>query len=274
MLLAGPVRGCPAKAPGRTCIAGGSDGVMAAKWAYSPPYPDPGRAPRAPAVAGVPSGPRGRALLRSPVWRGDGVGAGNGRAGAAGSRLHGGRRDAGDDVQVAARQRLLDPAGRDPRQRRLLAGGLLLLEERPRGARRRAPADRVAIIGQSRGGVLARAVAVRRPDLVSGIVDARRANRLDAQGPPARAAPGRPRRRARHRPRPGLFSMQLPARPVLRAVPRRSAGPFPDDVALRVRVLALGRNRRLARVPGPGGRRATSRSAPRTAGWRVRPPRS
>ena len=30
--------------------------------------------------------------------------------------------------------------------------------------------QRVAIIGQSRGGVLARALAVRRPDLVSGIV--------------------------------------------------------------------------------------------------------
>src|SRR4051794_8295174 len=33
-----------------------------------------------------------------------------------------------------------------------------------------ATGERVAIIGQSRGGVFARALAVRRPDLVSGIV--------------------------------------------------------------------------------------------------------
>jgi pimeloyl-ACP methyl ester carboxylesterase len=35
---------------------------------------------------------------------------------------------------------------------------------------RQATGQRVAIVGQSRGGIIARAVAVRRPDLVSGIV--------------------------------------------------------------------------------------------------------
>ena len=30
--------------------------------------------------------------------------------------------------------------------------------------------DKVAIVGQSRGGIIARALAVRRPDLVSGII--------------------------------------------------------------------------------------------------------
>src|SRR3954463_15012881 len=44
-----------------------------------------------------------------------------------------------------------------------------LLEERLEALAART-GHRVAIVGQSRGGVLARAVAVRRPDLVSGIV--------------------------------------------------------------------------------------------------------
>ena len=44
------------------------------------------------------------------------------------------------------------------------------LEARLEGLRRRRPAQRVAIVGQSRGGVFARALAARRPDLVAGIV--------------------------------------------------------------------------------------------------------
>ena len=75
----------------------------------------------------------------------------------------------GDDDALAARERLPHAPRRDARQRRLLRA-------RPGAARgaaggvRRGPGERVAIIGQSRGGVFARALAVRRPDLVSGIV--------------------------------------------------------------------------------------------------------
>ena len=59
---------------------------------------------------------------------------------------------------------------RDPLEHRLLGEGAAssLRNVCRRSAER--TGERVAIIGQSRGGVLARAVAVRRPDLVSGIV--------------------------------------------------------------------------------------------------------
>jgi pimeloyl-ACP methyl ester carboxylesterase len=75
-------------------------------------------------------------LLRSPVWRGEGYWT---------SR-------AGIRANVGCSQ--------DACER---------LEERLETLAART-GDRVAIIGQSRGGVLARVVAYRRPDLVSGIV--------------------------------------------------------------------------------------------------------
>jgi triacylglycerol lipase len=108
-------------------------------------------------------------LLRSPVWRGAGVAPGEGRPvllvpgfmAGDGSlatmtkwlRVHGYRtRRAGIRANVGCSE---EACGR--------------LEERLEALADRT-GQRVAIIGQSRGGVLARAVAARRPDLVSGIV--------------------------------------------------------------------------------------------------------
>ena len=108
-------------------------------------------------------------LLRSPVWRGIGVAPGEGRPvllvpgflAGDGSlatmtkwlRVHGYRtRRAGIRANVGCSE---EACGR--------------LEERLEALADRT-GQRVAIIGQSRGGVLARAVAARRPDLVSGIV--------------------------------------------------------------------------------------------------------
>jgi triacylglycerol lipase len=108
-------------------------------------------------------------LLRSPVWRGVGVAPGDGRpvllvpgfmAGdgtlatmAKWLRTNGyWTRRAGIGTNVGCSQ---DACGR--------------LEERLEALAERT-GSRVAIVGQSRGGVLARVVATRRPDLVSGIV--------------------------------------------------------------------------------------------------------
>ena len=132
-----------------------------------------------------------------------------------------------------------------------------------RGARRARPAAASSIIGQSRGGVFAKALGARRPDLVVGRRRARLAGALAARRPPARARAGRRRRGARQRPRARAALVALPARRVLRALPRRARGPVPARGRLRLAVLALGRDRRLALVPRPGRRRA--RRGPRLA---------
>jgi triacylglycerol lipase len=108
-------------------------------------------------------------LLRSPVWRGMGVAPGEGRPvllvpgfmagdGTLGTmtkwlRVHGYRtRRAGIRANVGCSEE-----------------ACARLEERLEALADRT-GRRVTIVGQSRGGVLARAVAVRRPDLVAGIV--------------------------------------------------------------------------------------------------------
>jgi triacylglycerol lipase len=108
-------------------------------------------------------------LLRSPVWRGVGVAPGDGRPvllvpgfmagdGTLGTMARWLRsngywtRRAGIGTNVGCSQ--------DACQR---------LEERLEALAART-GSRVAIVGQSRGGVLARVVAARRPDLVAGIV--------------------------------------------------------------------------------------------------------
>ena len=91
--------------------------------------------------------------------------------------------------------------------------------------------QQVTIIGQSRGGVFARALAVRRPDLVAGHRHARLPDRLPAAHPPARARAGRPRVGARQR----AASRACSAGSCLRgdccdAFREALAGPFPEDV--------------------------------------------
>jgi pimeloyl-ACP methyl ester carboxylesterase len=108
-------------------------------------------------------------LLRSPVWRGAGVVPGNGR----GVLLVPGFM-AGDG-SLGTMAKWLRANGYWTRRAGIRSNigcsqdACTRLEQRVEALAERT-GDRVAIIGQSRGGVLARVVAYRRPDLVSGIV--------------------------------------------------------------------------------------------------------
>src|SRR5688572_22800551 len=108
-------------------------------------------------------------LLRSPVWRGVGVPPGDGR----GVVLVPGFL-AGDGT-LATMAKWLRANGYWTRRAGIRANvgcsqdACDRIEERLEALAARTGA-KVAIVGQSRGGVLARVVATRRPDLVSGIV--------------------------------------------------------------------------------------------------------
>ena len=108
-------------------------------------------------------------LLRSPVWRGEGVERGYGRPVLLVPGFMAG------DGTLATMAKWLRANGYWTRRAGIRSNidcsekACDLLEERLEALARRT-GRRVAIVGQSRGGVLARAVAVRRPDLVSGIV--------------------------------------------------------------------------------------------------------
>ena len=213
-----------------------------------PPFPT---SPRSGAKVALRCSRRPRsAAARSGAARG--VPDGEGRAGAADPRVPGRRRLAGDDDPLAARERLPHAPRRHPRQRRLLGGGLLRLEARLEGfaeAHRRARRD-------------------HRPE-------PRRRLRPRARRPPARprrrasSRSARPtvsqlsvhplvlaqvgaRRRARHGRVPGMFRPALPARRMLRELPRRRwPAPFPAEVGYIALYSRSRRRRRLARVPGP-----------------------
>jgi triacylglycerol lipase len=115
------------------------------------------------------AGVEAAALLRSSIWRGEGMVRGDDRpvllvpgflAGDGSLTLMRGWLRRSGYWAVSSRIQLnVDCA----------TATLLALEERVErlAAERR---QRVAIVGQSRGGMLARALAVRRPELVSGIV--------------------------------------------------------------------------------------------------------
>jgi triacylglycerol lipase len=108
-------------------------------------------------------------LLRSPVWRGEGVAGGDGR----GVLLVPGFL-AGDGT-LATMARWLRANGYWTLRAGIRANvgcsqdACERIEERLEALAARTGGP-VAIVGQSRGGVLARVVAARRPDLVSGIV--------------------------------------------------------------------------------------------------------
>jgi pimeloyl-ACP methyl ester carboxylesterase len=130
----------------------------------------PSRAPRSqPIWRETRVGLEAASLRRSDVWRGIGVEPGEDRPGPAHPGLPGRGRLAGDHDELAAPHGLPhEPCG-DPRERRCSEAACSKLEERlERLADRHG--DRVSIIGQSRGGLFAKALASRRPDLVSGIV--------------------------------------------------------------------------------------------------------
>jgi pimeloyl-ACP methyl ester carboxylesterase len=108
-------------------------------------------------------------LRRSAVWRGEGVPTGDGRPVLLIPGFLAG------DGSLSTLTRWLRAAGYHTRRAGIRANvscseyACERLEKRLEGLAE-ATGQRVAIIGQSRGGVFARALAVRRPDLVSGIV--------------------------------------------------------------------------------------------------------
>ena len=108
-------------------------------------------------------------LLRSPVWRGAGVAPGEGRPVLLVPGFMAG------DGTLATMTRWLREHGYRTRRAGIRANvgcsdeACVRLEERLEALADRT-GRRVTIVGQSRGGVLARAVTVRRPDLVAGIV--------------------------------------------------------------------------------------------------------
>lgn len=108
-------------------------------------------------------------LLRSPVWRGLGVPPGEGRPVLLVPGFMAG------DGTLATMARWLRENGYWTRRAGIGTNvgcsqhACERLEERLEALAQRT-GSRVAIVGQSRGGVLARVVASRRPDLVSGIV--------------------------------------------------------------------------------------------------------
>jgi triacylglycerol lipase len=108
-------------------------------------------------------------LVASSVWRGTGVEPGDGRPVLLIPGFLAG------DTSLSTLTRWLRATGYRTRRAGIRANvscsesACARLEERLE-ALAAASARRVAIIGQSRGGIFARALAVRRPDLVSGIV--------------------------------------------------------------------------------------------------------
>jgi triacylglycerol lipase len=108
-------------------------------------------------------------LLRSPIWRGVGVAPGEGRPVLLVPGFMAG------DGTLATMARWLRANGYWTHRAGIRANvgcsqdACERIEERLEALATRT-GSKVAIVGQSRGGVLARAVATRRPDLVSGIV--------------------------------------------------------------------------------------------------------
>ena len=249
------------------CAAGPRDGVMRVNGRAPPPYSVRSRAVRAAAVARVARRPGGCAAAAEPDLARRGRGAGRGPAGAPGARLHGRRRHARDDDQVAAGPRLPHAACRHPSQRRMLGGGLRAPRGASGGARRphrsagrdHRPEPRRRARPGGRG-------AAPRPRVRDR--DAGRAVGVDAPDPSARPAAGRRARRARHRPRSGPVLHELPARAVLQGRSGRTSRP-------RSRPMSATPRSTRARTGSSTGARAwtrartsSSRSARRTAAWR------
>jgi pimeloyl-ACP methyl ester carboxylesterase len=108
-------------------------------------------------------------LFRSPVWRGDGVPAGDGRPVLLIPGFLAGDGSLGTMTKWlrangywTSRAGIRSNVGCSQEACERIEERLQTLADRT--------GEKVAIVGQSRGGVLARVVAYRRPDLVSGIV--------------------------------------------------------------------------------------------------------
>ena len=131
--------------------------------------------------------------------------------------------------------------------------------------------ERVIVIGQSRGGVFAKALGARRPELVEGIVT--------LGSPIVSQLAVHPLVLAQVGLVSALGTAHVPG-PVHVSCLRgkccerfRAAleGPFPDDVGYVAVYSQERRHRAVELVPRPGGRRARRGLAPRTAGWASTP---
>ncbi len=116
--------------------------------------------------------------------------------------------------------------------------------------------ERVTVIGQSRGGVFAKALAARRPELVEGIVTlgSPTVSQLDVH-PLVLAQVGLVSALGSARV-PGMFRWSCLKRRMLQGLPRRDRGPVPGGRRVRRALLQDRRHRQLARLRRPRGRRA------------------
>ena len=188
------------------------------------------------------------ALRRSGVWRGEGVPPGDGRpvllipgfmagdgslatmtewlrANGYRTRRAGIRANVGCSEAACAR----------------LEARLEALRRGRRAARSRSSARAAAASSPARS-------PLKRPELVAGIVTLGSPDRLAAAHAPARARARSGGRRARLRPRARAVQPDVPARRLLRGLPRRARGAVPGRRPLTCALLAHRRHRRLARL--------------------------
>ena len=155
-----------------------------------------------------------------------------GTPGPADPRLPGRRRLAGDDDPLAARERLPHAPRRNPRQRRLLGGRRASGSSSGSSASRSESGERVAIIGQSRGGIFARVLAGAPARPRERDRHARLADRQPAAARTRSCSPRSSLVGALGTGRvPGMFRDELPARRVLQATSATTSPPtFPPEV--------------------------------------------
>ena len=207
-----------------------------------------------------------RTLRRSPVYRGHGVPDGGGRAVLLIPGFLAGDGSLGDDDPLAAPERLPHAPGRDPRQRRLLRGGLRAAGGAPGGLRRAHGPEGLDRRPEPRRRVRPRA-GRQAPGPRGGHRHARLARGLPAAHPPARARPGRGRLGARHAPScpacsPGAACAATAASPSATRSPARSPPGSATSRCTRAATASSTGTRAWTRPP------SSSRSAPRTAACR------
>ena len=116
--------------------------------------------------------------------------------------------------------------------------------------------ERVIVIGQSRGGVFARALAARRPELVEGIVTLGSPTVSQLAVHPLVLAQVGLVERAGHRARAGHVPLSCLRGECCEDFRDAIEGPFPEDVGYVAIYSQERRHRELALLPGPRGRRA------------------
>jgi pimeloyl-ACP methyl ester carboxylesterase len=169
------------------------------------------------------------ALLRSRVWRGEGVADGGGRPVLLIPGFLAGDGSLGLMAQWLARN------GYRPKRARMrsnagCSGATLDWLEAAVRERAEATGSRVALVGQSRGGTHARALAVRAPDVVSGVVTLGSPVRDELAVHPLVLSTVRAVATLGDRGMPGLFTSACSEGPCCDPFRAALAAPFPRDV--------------------------------------------